>query len=132
MADVNKDAIVSGDTETVFTAVFDNLPDSIIIDDTVSTTLQDEMLLDSDGCLTVVKKYQAAGKAKIYIRANHPTNPNCNDLLLQKIAELKKKAKGLDCPDRTKKALLRKAIWNHFSNDLQLKEGEYVNIECVK
>ena len=46
LADVNKDAIINGDTETIFTAVFDNLPDSIIIDDTVSTTLQDEMLLD--------------------------------------------------------------------------------------
>lgn len=32
LADVNKDAIASDDTETVFTAVFDNLPDSIIID----------------------------------------------------------------------------------------------------
>ena len=48
LADVNKDAIISGDTETVFTAVFDNLPDTIIIDDSVSTTLQDEMLLDSN------------------------------------------------------------------------------------
>lgn len=124
LADVNKDAIISGDTETVFTAVFDNLPDSIIIDDTVSTTLQDEMLLDSNSCLTVIKKYQAAGKPKIYIKANHPTNPNCNDLLLQKITELKKKANGLDCSDRTKKAFLRQAIWSHYANDLQLEEGE--------
>lgn len=124
LADVNKDAIASGDTETVFTAVFDNLPDSIIIDETVSTTLHDEMLLDSNGCLTVVKKYQAAGKPKIFIKAKHPTNPNCNDLLLLKIADLKKKANGLECQDRTKKAFLRKSIWNHYANDLQLAEDE--------
>lgn len=124
LADVNKDAIASDDTETVFTAVFDNLPDSIIIDETVSTTLHDEMLLDSNGCLTVVKKYQAAGKPKIFIKAKHPTNPNCNDLLLLKIADLKKKANGLECQDRTKKAFLRKSIWNHYANDLQLAEDE--------
>lgn len=70
LADVNKDAIASGDTETVFTAVFDNLPDSIIIDETVSTTLHDEMLLDSNGCLTVVKKYQAAGNLRFSLRQN--------------------------------------------------------------
>ena len=123
-ADVNKKAWEDGDKETVFTAVFDQLPDSIIIDESVPTSLQKEMLLDCSGCLTVVKRYQDAGKQKVYIKANHPTNPECNDLLLKKISDLKNKAKDLDCEDRTKKSLLRRTIWDHFSGDLQLAEGE--------
>ena len=95
-ADVNKKAREDGDKETVFTAVFDQLPDSIIIDESVPTSLQKEMLLDCSGCLTVVKRYQDAGKQKVYIKANHPTNPECNDLLLKKISDLKNKAKDLD------------------------------------
>lgn len=123
-ADINKEALASGDEETVFTAVFDNLPSSIIIDETVTTTLQDEKLLDSNSCLTVVKKFQGASKLKTFIKANHPNNPECNNLLLLKISELKNKAKDLTCTDRTPKSLLRKAIWNHYSDNLQLSERE--------
>lgn len=123
-SDVNKEAIANGDNETVFAAIFDQLPTTIIIDETVSTTLQDERLLDNNGCLNVVKKFQAAGKPKVYIKANHPTNPECNDLLIQPIKVLKEKARDFECQDRTKKSLLRKAIWNHYANDLQLAEKE--------
>lgn len=122
--DINKDAMHAGDMETVFTAVFDNLPDKIVVDETVETSLQDEMLLDSNGCLTVVKRFLAAGKPKVYIKANHPSNGECNNLLLLKIGDLKKKADGLDCSDKTKKAFLRKAIWDKFDDELQLVEQE--------
>lgn len=123
-ADINKEALSAGNDKTIFTAIFDNLPTSIIIDETVSTTLQDEMLLDSNGCLTVVKRFQGASKLKTFIKANHPNNPECNNLLVLKISELKSKAKDLTCTDRTKKSLLRKAIWNHYSGNLQLSERE--------
>lgn len=123
-ADINKNALASGDAETIFTAVFDNLPTSIIIDEAVSTTLQDEMLLDSNGCLTVVKRFQGASKLKTFIKANHPNHPECNNLLVLKISDLKSKAKDLTCSDKTKKSFLRKAIWNHYSDNLQLSERE--------
>lgn len=123
-SDVNKEAIANGDNETVFAAIFDQLPTTIIIDETVSTTLQEERLLDNNGCLNVVKKFQAAGKPKVYIKANHPTNPECNDLLIQPIKVLKEKARDFECQDRTKKSLLRRAIWNYYANDLQLAEKE--------
>ncbi len=124
MADINKDARAEDDMETVFTAVFDNLPDNIIIDETVRTTLKDEYLLDNEGCLTVVKRYTSAGKPKIYVKANHPNNPECCDLLLLKMTDLKKRLKDFDCEDKTKKSLVRKAIWNHYFNNLQLTERE--------
>jgi len=123
-ADINKEAAAQGDTETVFTAVFDNLPPSLVIDESVQTTLKDEKLLDLDGCLTVVKRYQSAGKPKVYIKANHPGNPECDNLLLLKIADLRKKASDFACADKTKKSLLRKAIWSHFSDDLRMSERE--------
>lgn len=124
LEDINKEAAKNGDLEVKLTATFEDVPESIIIDESVSTTLQDEMLLDSQGCLTVVKRYLAAGKPKITIKANHPTNPECNNLLLLKISSLKEKAADLVCEDRGKKTCLRKAIWNHFSDDLQLSESE--------
>ena len=128
-ADINKEAVSQGDKETVFTAVFDNLPSSLVIDEAVQTTLKDEMLLDLNGNLTVVKRYQSAGKLKIFLKANHPSNSECNNLLLLKITDLKKKAVDLECEDRTKKSLLRKAIWNHYSDNLQMSEREISTTE---
>lgn len=124
MSDINKSALQAGDNETLLTAVFDNLPESILIDETVNTTLAAERLLDANGTLTVVKRYQGASKVKIYIKAKHPSNPECNNLLLLKINDLKRKAEGLACENRTKKSLLRKAIWEHFVDNLQLIESE--------
>ncbi len=54
---------------------FSNLPESIVIDSTVQTKLVDEYMLNSDGLLEVVKKYKNGGKASVFIRANHPINP---------------------------------------------------------
>ena len=124
MGDINKSALQAGDNETVLTAIFDDLPESILIDDTVNTTLSDEKLLDTNGTLTVVKRFQGTPKAKIYIKANHPSNPECNNLLLLKLNDLKRKAEGLECENRTKKSLLRKAIWEHFADNLQSTESE--------
>ena len=123
-ADINKEAMAAGDKETVLTAVFDQLPDEIIIDDSVTTKLSDEYLLDDQNHLVVIKRYSSAGKAKVTIWANHPSNPNCNNQLLQKIGDLKVKASGLTCEDWTKKNLIRKAIWTHYHDDLQLKLSE--------
>ena len=123
MSDINKSALQAGDNETVLTAIFDDLPESILIDETVNTTLSDEKLLDTNGTLTVVKRFQGTPKAKIYIKANHPSNPECNNLLLLKLNDLKRKAEGLECENRTKKSLLRKAIWEHFADNLQSTES---------
>ena len=43
--------------EIVISAVFDDLPDRIVIDATNETTLSDEYLLNNNGDLEVVKKY---------------------------------------------------------------------------
>lgn len=128
--DINKKCLNNGNNEIKISVIFEELPQSLTIDSSNPTTLQDEFLLQSNGTLEIVKYYPNAGKEKIFIRANHPTNPNCADLLLKKNADLKKMLTDeIACEDKTKNAVIRKSIWNHYSDDLQLQE---IEIELAK
>ncbi|MDF0677806.1 MAG: AAA family ATPase [Nitrosomonas sp.] len=64
------------------------------------------------------------------MRANHPVNTECKDLLQKKIQDLRKilEDQGLDCADKTRSAELRKAIW-HGQSELLLEDYE---IEVAK
>lgn len=128
--DINKDCLTLGQNCIEIGVEFTDLPDRIVIDAANETTLQEEFLLTSEGTLHVVKRYPNAGKGKVFIRANHPVNPECTDLLLKKNDALKKilEDAGFDCPDKTKNAELRKSIWQG-QDDLQLGECE---IEVAK
>jgi len=88
--DVNVEESKKGNLETIISVCFEDLPDEIIIDSTVKTTLKEEYLLNSDGYLEVVKKYNNGGSAKVFVRAKHPTNTKCDNLLLAKNIDLKK------------------------------------------
>lgn len=128
--DINKQCLASGQDCIEIEVEFAHLPPSIVIDSTNETTLQDEYLLSREGTLRVIKRYPAAGKEKIFIKALHPTSAGCRDLLGKKIAELRKvlEDQGLDCPDKTRSAELRKSIWQG-QDDLQLEE---IEIEVAK
>lgn len=123
--DVNKKALEEGNREIKITVVFDDLPATLTIDATNFTNLSNEFLLNRDGQLEIIKKYLNGGKEKVFIKANHPTNPKCSDLLSKKNAELKKILTGeINCNDKTKNAEIRKAIWNYYQDSLDLKEVE--------
>lgn len=124
--DVNVQCKTEGHTDTEITVSFCELPDAVVIDDTSSTTLGAEYLLDEDGLLTIKKSYKSGGKAIVTILAKHPANPECNDLLQKKQTELARivASLGLHCEDRRKNALMRAAIWNHYQDDLQLAQTE--------
>lgn len=122
--DINKTEKEQGNNEIVISVVFDDLPESLTIDATNPTTLSDEYLLNREGDLEIIKEYPNAGKEKVYIKAFHPTNPSCSDLLLKKNNELKRLLGDIECEDRTKNAVIRKAIWKHYSDDLQLNDVE--------
>ncbi len=128
--DINKHCIANGRDCVEIAVEFVDLPASVLIDATNETTLSDEYLLTQAGTLEVLKRYSKAGKAKVFIKALHPSHENCRDLLLKKNADLKKilNGQGLECEDKTKNAELRKAIWNG-QDDLQLTEQE---IEVAK
>lgn len=48
---------------------------------------------------------------------------------MKKNADLKKLLTDIECEDKTKNAVIRKSIWNHYSDDLQLDE---IEIELAK
>ncbi|KIO74685.1 ATP/GTP-binding protein [Pedobacter lusitanus] len=122
--DVNKTAIAEGDNDIYISAIFTDLPTNVVIDSTNETTFDNEYLLNSDGYLEVIKKYPNAGASKVFIKANHPTNPDCADLLLKKIVDYKKiiTKENIECENLTINAIMRTAIWSHFAGDLQLEE----------
>ena len=110
------------------TAIFDNLPDSVVIDEAVSTSLDAEYLLNADGDLEIIKEYRSdtATGLKTFIKANHPTNEECKDLLLITQRELQRKCADLniEVDDRRVNSQMRQAIWNHYADTLQLAETE--------
>lgn len=123
--DVNKQALVEGDTEVIISVTFSDVPTTLTIDAANPTSVNEEYLLNNEGYLEIVKKYPNAGKEKVFIKAYHPTNPACSDLHLKKIVDLKKiLSDDIACEDKTKSAEIRKAIWNHYSTELQLNNIE--------
>lgn len=124
--DINKHAVVEGNKEIYISVCFEELPENIIIDDSNETKLQSEFLLNTNGQLEIIKKYPNAGAAKVFIKAYHPTNPNCADLLLKKDTELRNiiHSENIECTDRVRKSIMRAAVWNNYIDDLQLEEIE--------
>jgi predicted ATP-dependent endonuclease of OLD family len=124
--DINKQGLAQGNSTITIAVVFEDLPTSPVIDSTNPTTLQDEYLLNRQGKLEVVKTYLNAGKEKVMVRAYHPSNPSCADLLLKKQKELQTiiKEQSIACDDEKKSAVMRKAIWSHYSNDLRCSDVE--------
>ncbi|TDP57767.1 ATP-binding protein [Flavobacterium dankookense] len=127
--DINKKCKDAGNTEIKISVVFSELPETLTIDSTNPTKLAEEYLLKSDGTLEIIKRFPNAGAPKIFIKANHPTNPNCCELLLKKNVDLKKLLGDIECDDKTKNAVIRKSIWNKYMDDLQLNE---IEIELAK
>ncbi len=124
--DINKSALAEDDNEIVITVVFEELPTTIIIDSTNETTLQNEHLLNQEGNLEIIKKYPNAGKEKVFVKAFHPNNLQCRDLLKKTNAELRTIIgnASIECENRTINAVMRTAIWNHYSEALQLEDIE--------
>ena len=124
--DINVNERRNGNTETVITACFDDLPNSIIIDSAVETDLESEYMLNRESKLEIVKKFNNGASPKVYLRALHPTNEVCSDLLLKKNTELRRviSSNGIECENLTVNSVMRKAIWKYFENDLNLEEIE--------
>lgn len=129
--DVNKYAAAAGNTTIEISACFTELPESVVIDATHSTTLQQEYLLNADRQLEIVKKYPNAGVSKVFVRAIHPTNQHCCDLLQKTNRDLRTiiDAGNIECNDRSINAVMRSAIWSHYADNLEL---EPVEIDITK
>ena len=124
--DFNKNCVRCGDKEIVLSACFSELPEYVIIDVSNPTVLSSEYMLNTSNELEIVKRYCSTAKPKTFIRANHPSNPACSDLLDKKDKDLQKiiSEQGITCSDQTRKAVMRKAIWDHYHDQLSLSFRE--------
>lgn len=122
--DINVQAKKEDENAFILTACFSELPEQIIIDDSVKTSLKEEYMLNNDGMLEIVKEFKGGTKPSTYIRAFHPANSECSDLLQKKNKDLKTIIKGhsIDCENQSVNSVMRRAIWEHFSDSLDLKE----------
>lgn len=129
--DINKVACLESDNQISISICFEELPEKVIIDSTNETTLQNEFLTNSTGQLEIIKKYPNAGSAKTYIRAYHPNNPNCSELLLKKDSDLRKiiDNQNIPCSDKSRNAVMRSSIWNFYIEDLQF---DTIEIDVTK
>ena len=114
------DGSVDGDPSRLqITCEFDELPKSIIIDETNETTLVDEYLLNASGRLEWTVVYNASLKSpkliEEYLTAVHPSTDGFGDLLFLKNRDLKSRLDELSAPsesiDKRVNAQLRSAIW---------------------
>lgn len=119
------------DLETVITVIFKDLPKEIVLDTSVGTTLENEYLITEEGHLELSKKYNNGGKPKVWIKAYHPTNESCSELLLQTNAGLKKiiNENEIPCSNLTTNSIMRKSIWEYYRDGLCL---ETIEIDASK
>ena len=99
--------------------VFYDFPAQIIIDAENQTSLKDEYLLNSERDLEVWKTFKNGKIKETSIKCNHPANDDVlKNLLRKKVKELQDivKEKNLQCDDKRKSALLRKAIRDSYDN----------------
>ena len=124
--DINIDNLSLGNNEIVISACFNDIPEKILIDTNVETTLEQEYMLNSKGELEIVRKWKGKNKSSIYIKANHPTNTNCTNLLSNKKQDLQKiiDKYNIPCTNKNVNSVMRIAIWHHFNQELDLQEIE--------
>ena len=121
------DYTIGGNSEIRFTAYFDGLPETIIIDEANPISLDDEYLLNDEGLLVVEKLYKGATPAhkETYIITKHPNTENVNDLLTLKITPLKQRARDLEIDlsdiNQSIKSEIRQKIWTS-TPDLDLQD----------
>jgi putative ATP-dependent endonuclease of OLD family len=98
--------------------VFDLYPESVILDANSATTLEAEHLLNAEGHVEIVKRFNCATKTpkeEVFARANHPTAEKLADLLQLKNLALKTRAREVNVDfdagvDQRSNAALRRAI----------------------
>lgn len=91
-SDMNCFSLLDGGDQFEIACIFDDLPKSLVLDEKVETSLAQELLLNAEGFLEIVKSFKAStGKLdRTSIRCLHPADKALSVLLSLKIADLKK------------------------------------------
>jgi putative ATP-dependent endonuclease of OLD family len=113
--------ISAAEAENIVIGVsFIEFPETIIIDETVPTSLENEYLLNEVGHLEIHKEFKLGARStnQTYLIAKHPTNEKLADLLALKISDLKKRAAELEIDkilyDGRKSSEIRAQIRSRF------------------
>ena len=130
----------SNDSSVRITCVFADLPSSIVIDVQHSTDLASEYLLNSEGCLEIIKVYDCKlvrpKLSTIFARALHPTAEHYDDLLTLNNTGLKQRATSLEVDlsdvNQTVNTDIRRAIWSHAEDLTELEVEIEINGEVDK
>ena len=125
--DIADKNIHSSDSPVIIGCVFSNLPDEIVLDDSVSTTLEAEYLLNEDHQLEIWKEYSISGKESVFIIAVHPANEPYNNLLQKKNAELKRliqSARLQNIVNQTINSEMRHALWESLGDQIRFEKSK--------
>lgn len=91
--DKNDLSIDHDNSQIEITCIFDDLPDEIILDDTIATSLKDEFLLNTEGLMEIKKKFGISGTGSVSEEAaiicEYPDNENLENLLSKKRTSLR-------------------------------------------
>ncbi len=126
--DKNDLCIENDNSRIEITCVFSDLPEQLILDDTIATSLSDEYLLNSDDKLEIKKSFPVSASGSVseesVIICDYPDNENLSDLLSKKRTTLQLQFEELginpEGVNRTKSKELRNAIRNHFYEEGQI------------
>jgi len=126
--DKNDLSVVNDSSQIEISCVFNDLPETLILDDSVETSLDDEYLLNAEGDLEIKKKFLVSGAGSIseeaVIICEHPDNENLTDLLSKKrtTLQLHFDELGIDSEgiDQRKSKELRQAIRRHYYPDQEI------------
>lgn len=90
--DMNCFSLAEGGEQFEIACEFDDLPEALVLDENVETTLTQEYLLNAEGALEIVKTFRAStGKLeRTAIRCQHPADEALVALLSLKITDLRK------------------------------------------
>lgn len=121
-SDINCFSSKSGVDSFEISCQFDDIPEKIILDENVETSLSDEYLLNSDGFFEVVRIFKGStGKnEKTAIRCNHPSDENISNILSLKMADLRSLGRKLEIEsvvdDKRVSSSWRRAIYQSLDN----------------
>jgi putative ATP-dependent endonuclease of the OLD family len=127
-------SIDNDNSQIEITCIFDDLPDTLKLDDSVETSLAEEFLLNSEKKLEIKKKYSISNAGSLseesVIICDYPDNENLSDLLSKKRTTLRLQLEELainaDGVNRNQNKELRAAIRRHFypNNQIQTTRTE--------
>lgn len=113
--DINDCNVHSSSNEFKIGVVFTDLPNNVVIDSSIETSLKDEYLINKDGDLEIIKSFKNAKMIIVDIICQYPSEVQVPNLHNKRIKDLQKMVKdsGITVENNKISSVLRKAIFQH-------------------